>query len=134
MPNTIMLKVTLKTTNGVTNLDVDQANNANHVPQNSQEQTIQWQLEGNAASGSFLPLDGTPPGIAWCSPAPSSTIFGSFSRSPNGNTLTVPDLNNSSSTQGTWKYQLYATVNGTTYSTTATTPMATTNDPTIKNN
>ena len=133
MPNTITLKVTLKTTNGVTNLDVDQANNANHVPQNAQATTIEWKLEGNASSGSFQMLDGTPPGIKWCPPAPSGTIFGSFSRTSNGNTLTVPDLNVSTSTQGTWTYQLNATVNGTMYSTIATTPTATTTNPTIRN-
>jgi hypothetical protein len=135
MPNIISLSVKLKTVNGVTSLDVEQANNANHVPQNAQAQTIQWQLEGNAASGSFLALDGTPPGFAWKSnPAPSSTIFSAPSRSSNGNTLTITDLNNSAATQGQWIYQLYATVNGTTYSTNVISLKATTDNPSIKNN
>ena len=128
-------KVTLKTVNGVNCLDVDDANNANHIPQNSQAQAITWQLEGNAASGSFCPVDGNPKGFAWVSnPPPSSTIFSLPSRSPNGNTITITDLNNSSTTQGTWRYRVCATVGGTTYCTQATGLAATTNDPTIRNN
>ncbi len=130
----ITLKVTLKTVNGVKCLDVDDANNANHVPQSPQIQSIVWQLEGDAASGSFCALNGTPPGFAWLPTAPSSTIFGSPSLSNNGNTMTISDLNNSTSTQGAWKYKICASVGGTTYCTTATTPMATSNNPTIKNN
>ena len=128
-------KVTLKTVNGVTCLDVDDANNTNHIPQSAQAQMLTWQLEGNAAAGSFCAVDGTPPGFAWVTnPPPSSTIFSSPSRSPNGNTLTISDLNNSSSTQGTWKYKVCAIVGGTTYCTQATSLAATTNDPTIRNN
>ena len=131
----IILKVSLKTVNGVTKLDVDESGNANHVPQSPATQTIQWELEGNAASGSFLPLSATPPsGFSWIAPAPSGTIFGSPSRSSNGNTITIPDLNNGPGTAGTWTYRLMATVNGVTYQTYATTPAATTDNPTIKNN
>ena len=56
MPGPIKLKVTLKTVNGVC-LDVDDANNANHVPQASRHIDC-GELEGEA-SGSFQPLDAT---------------------------------------------------------------------------
>jgi hypothetical protein len=136
MPMPITLKVTLKTVNGVKCLDVDDANNANHVSQSPQAQSIVWELEGEAASGSFQPLDATPPGFKFLTltPDPWTTAFSTLARSPNGNTLTISDLNNSSNTQGTWKYQLYVSVGGHLYSTTATTKTLTSNDPTIKNN
>ena len=136
MPNPISLKVTLKTVNGVKCLDVDDANNANHVPQNQEAQEIVWQLEGEAASGSFQALSATPPGFKFLTltPDPWTTAFSTLARSPNGNTLTLRDLNNSAATQGTWKYQLYVSVGGHLYSTTAMTAKATTENPTIKNN
>jgi hypothetical protein len=131
----IILKVTLKTVNGVTHLDVDESGNANHVPQSPATQTIQLQLEGNAAAGSFLPLSAlAPSGFLWVAPAPSGTIFGSPSRSTNGNTISIPDLNDGQNSAGTWTYQLMATVNNVTYTTMATLPTGTVENPTIKNN
>lgn len=127
------LKVTLKTINGVKTLDVDDANQGNHIGQSSQAQTIVWQLEGEAASGSFNPLNDPKPGFAWKTTNPAPTPFTQLARNPNGNQITVSDLNNSASTQGTWVYQLYVTVGNQVYSTTATSPMATSNNPTIKN-
>jgi hypothetical protein len=117
-------------------LDVDQRNNANHVDQNPNSQTITWQLTGNAASGSFNAMSAGTPGFVWVTqPAPSSSIFGTPTVTANGNQITMTDLNNSSSTAGTWIYKLTATVNGQQYSTTSslTRPTATTNNPTIVN-
>lgn len=117
-------------------LDVDENGNPNHIPQNSNAQTITWQLTGNAASGSFNAIDGTSnSGFSWVTqPPPSNTIFGTASLHANGNQIQISDLNNSSSAAGTWTYKLCATVNNTQYCTTATlSPRATTNNPTIVN-
>ncbi len=126
----INLNVTIK--NG--SLDVDESGNANHVPQNENAQTITWKLNGNANGGTFNAMNATNPGFAWKGTQPPSGIFGTPVPDSNGN-MTMSDNNISSSTAGTWTYQLYATVNGTQYSTIATlSPRATTTDPTIKNN
>ena len=115
-------------------LDVDQQGNANHVGQSPNAQTITWQLTGNAASGSFVPLTDSAPGFAWVGTPPPSGIFGSPTLSPNGNQVTITDLNNSANTMGTYYYILRATIGGTVYSTIAASIAATTTSPWIKNN
>lgn len=129
-----VLNVTLNTNEQA--LDVDQRNNANQVNQNANAQTITWQLTGNAATGSFNSMSATPPGFAWKGTAPPSGIFGTPTLAANGNQITMTDSNTSSSTAGTWVYQLNATINGVAYSTISTlpNPRAGTTDPTIRNN
>ncbi len=76
------------------------------------------------------------PGFAWVGTAPNADIFGTPTVVPGSKQITLSDLNNSSSTTGTWIYRLYATIGGQEYSTLTTLrrPTATTTDPCIKNN
>ncbi|MEO6968958.1 MAG: hypothetical protein ABI132_10985 [Rhodanobacteraceae bacterium] len=131
MPNT--LYVTLDQTTNPWSVDVNQNNNANDVAQNALAQTLTWQLTGNAASGTFNSLtDPVNPGFGWTStPAPRAGIFHTPTLS--GNTLTISDLNNSSSTTGTWTYKLCINVGGNLYHTINTSITAKSTNPTIKN-
>jgi hypothetical protein len=131
MPNN--LQVTLDQSTTPWCVDIDQSGNANHVSQSPNAQTITWQLTGNAASGSFVALTDPDPGFAWVGTAPPSGIFGSATLSANGNKLTISDLNNSSSTQGTWTYILRVNVGGVVYQSKTTSLAATTSNPTIVN-
>lgn len=130
MPNN--LNVTLDTNSSPAAVDVDQHGKGNEVSQSANAQTIVWQLTGNAASGSFVPLDDPNPGFEWIS-APPPGVFGSPSRSPNGNQLTISDLNNSTDTAGSWTYMLRVNDGGTVYSTKTISLKATTTNPVIVN-
>jgi len=130
MPNN--LNVTLDTNSSPAAVDVDQHGKDNEVSQSANAQTIVWQLTGNAASGSFVPLDDPNPGFEWIS-APPAGVFGSPSRSPNGNQLTISDLNNSADTAGSWTYMLRVNDGGTVYSTKTISLKATTTNPVIVN-
>ena len=131
MPNN--LQVTLDQSTTPWCVGIDQSGNANHVSQSPNAQTITWQLTGNAASGSFVALTDPDPGFAWVGTAPPSGIFGSATLSANGNQLTISDLNNSASTQGTWTYILRVNVGGVVYQSKTTSLAATTSNPTIVN-
>jgi hypothetical protein len=132
MPNT--LKVTLDQSTNPWCLDIDQNDNANHVARGPNAQTITWQLNGQAASGSFNAQGGSQPGFAWVSnPAPPAGIFGDPALGPNNNEMTMSDLNNSSSTTGDWVYQLSATIGGAVYQSNKTSTTAQNTNPTIKN-
>ena len=129
---TIVLNVTIK--NG--SLDVDQGNNANHVPKTAGMSTIEWKLIGNAQGGVFNAMNAANPGFAWKGTPPPNGIFGQAVPDSQGN-MTMTDLNtNIQGASGTWTYQLWATINGQQYSTIATipNPRAVTRDPTIVNN
>ena len=131
MPNN--LSVTLNKAQSPWSVDVDQHGNDNEVSQGPTAQTITWQLSGNAASGSFAPINGNAnPGFAWIS-APPDGIFGPPTLSGNGNTLTMTDLNSGSSTSGMWTYVLRVNVDGTVYSTKTLSIGATDTNPWIKN-
>ena len=130
MPNN--LSVTLDQSQSPWAVDVDQHGKDNEIPQSANTQTITWQLQGNAASGSFVSLSDPNPGFAWIS-APPAGVFGTPSLSNNGNTLTITDNNTGSGTSGTWTYMLRVNVGGTVYSTKTLSIRATTTDPTIKN-
>lgn len=126
MPN--ILKVTLTTTTPIS-VDIDQSNDANHVSRSPNPQTISWQLEGNAATGSFVDFHFLPNQT----PDPAG-IFGPPDYGPNNNSLSITDTNNSSSTTGSWTYFLKIRVNNQDYSTTtSTSPVLVSNNPTIKN-
>ncbi|RCS30478.1 hypothetical protein DEO45_06530 [Rhodanobacter denitrificans] len=133
MPN--LLTVTLYTKENPQYLDINQSNDANHVSQNPNSQTITWQLTGDAASNSsFNTQSDSKPGFAWVgTTTPPAGIFGTPTLSANGNQMTMTDLNNSASTQGTWYYQLSATIGGVVYQSNWTPLTATTTNPTIKN-
>ncbi|MGB5939718.1 MAG: hypothetical protein WBG81_09825 [Rhodanobacter sp.] len=132
MPN--LLKVTLDNSTSPPSLDIDQKDNANHVSRGPNAQTITWQLNGNAASGSFNAQNAAKPGFAWVDPPPPAGIFGSPTLSSNGNEITMSDLNNSASTAGDWVYQLSATIGGVVYQSNKTSLTETNTNPSIKNN
>jgi len=132
MPN--LLKVALDNSTSPPSLDIDQKDNANHVSRGPNAQTITWQLNGNAASGSFNAQNAAKPGFAWVDPAPPAGIFGSPTLSSNGNEITMSDLNNSASTAGDWVYQLSATIGGVVYQSNKTSLTETNTNPSIKNN
>lgn len=125
MPN--ILKVKLTTTTPIS-VDIDQNNGANHVSQSPNSQTISWQLEDNAATGSFVDFHFLPNQT----PDPAG-IFGPPDYGPNNKSLSISDTNNSSSTAGSWTYFLKIRVNNQDYSTTSTLPILVSNNPTIKN-
>ena len=131
MPNN--LQVTLDKSTTPWCVDIDQSGNANHVGRSSNAQTITWQLTGNAASGSFVALTDPDPGFAWVGTPPPSGVFGSPALGANDNQLTISDLNDSSSTTGTWTYILRISVGGVVYQSTTTSLAATTSNPTIVN-
>lgn len=131
MPNN--LNVTLDTSTSPSAVDVDQHGKDNEVSQGPSAQTITWQLTGNAASGSFVPMTDSAPGFQWIS-APPDGIFGTPTVSPgSGNQLTLTDLNTGTDTQGSWTYILRINVGGTVYSTKTTSLKATTTNPVIIN-
>jgi hypothetical protein len=131
MPNN--LNVTLDTSTSPSAVDVDQHGKDNEVSQGPNAQTITWQLTGNAASGSFVPMTDSAPGFQWIS-APPDGIFGTPTVSQgSGNQLTLTDLNTGTSTQGSWTYILRINVGGTVYSTKTTSLKATTTNPVIIN-
>jgi hypothetical protein len=129
------LNVTIKTSgNDAGYLDVDQSGNANHVPKNSQTQTITWKLNGNANGGTFNALSAANPGFSWKGTQPPYGTFGTAVPDAHGN-MTMTDNNTSATSSGTWTYQLWATINNQQYSTVATiSPRAVTRDPSIVNN
>ena len=131
--STFTLNVTLNTTKTPPALDVDQSGNGNQIPQNPSTQTIAWRLTGNAATGSFHAQGGTQPGFAWIGKAPANGIFGPPTPSNNGNQLSITDLNNGPGSVGAFTYQLWATINGTAYSTIASLLTGTATNPAIIN-
>ncbi len=130
MPNN--LNVTLDKSSSPWAVDVDQQGKGNEVSQGPNAQTITWQLTGNAASGSFVPLSDPNPGFAWIS-APPAGVFSSPTLSNNGNALTITDTNNNANTAGSWTYVLRVNVGGSVYSTKTLSIKATTTDPWIRN-
>jgi hypothetical protein len=129
MPN-VILKVTV--IDG--SLDVDQSGNANQIAHGTSE-TIEWQLTGNAAQGSFNSMTAPNPGFAW-KQTPPAGVFGTAS--PQGSKMTMTDNNtdpNGVNSAGTWIYQLWATIGGRQYSTLAdiSNPTGVATNPTIQN-
>lgn len=115
-------------------VDVDQKNNANQVARSNQSQTITWQLNGNAASGTIT-------GCIWINNPPATNpppegIFGPFVIAPNGKSMTITDLNNSQNTTGDWLYQISVQLvaGGTIYKSGYVSITGTATNPSIKNN
>jgi len=130
MPNN--LNVTLDKSKTPWAVDIDQNGNDNQVSQGPNAQNITWQLTGDAASGSFVPLSDPSPGFEWIT-APTTGIFSDPSRSPNGNQMTISDTNNSASTAGSWTYRMRINVGGTVYTTNTLSLAATSTNPVIVN-
>jgi hypothetical protein len=130
MPNN--LKVTLDETKTPWAVDVDQKGKDNEVGQGPNAQTITWQLNGNAASGSFVSLSDPNPGFEWTT-APPPGVFGQPTLSPNGNQLTMTDTNTGAGTTGTWTSVLRVDVGNTVYSSRTESITGTDTNPWIKN-
>lgn len=126
------LKVTLDKNTTPWLVDIDQKDGANQVARSAQSQTITWQLNGNAASGTIVSFVwvNNPPGV---NPPPSG-IFGTPLIAQNGNSMTMSDLNNSTTTTGDWLYILTINVGGQNYQSGQTSITGTATNPTIKNN
>lgn len=121
-------KVDPKTVSGQNVLDVKDNGSAIDVNENT---TIVWYL--NSDSGTFNAVDGSATsGFRWPTAPASSAGFGTPTLAPGSQVLTIVDAPGSDT--GTYTYQLNATINGTPYSTTFSSPAATTNNPMIKNN
>jgi len=115
-------------------LDVDQAGNSNQIGHGKNE-TIEWQLTGNAAQGSFNSMSAANPGFTW-KQSPPNGVFGTAD--PEGSQMTLSDNNtdpNGINSAGTWIYQIWATIGGQQYSTIASLPNPRTvpTNPTIQN-
>ncbi|QNK02271.1 hypothetical protein [Dyella telluris] len=128
MPNN--LKVSLDESQNPWVVTIDEKGNGNgkenEVARNAAQQTITWQLNGNAATGNIIDFQ-------WLGTGPGAGIFGQPQYSSNNHNMTLTDLNNSAATTGDWIYMLAIEVNNTRYTTTASI-VGTTNNPSIKNN
>lgn len=123
---TIQLKVTLDETKTPWQVEVDEKNNANHVPRGSSSQTITWKLHGNAEGGTIA-------WVGWLNSNMPTDIFGTPTVIHQGKEMTVSDLNDDTASAGDWPYQLSVTLNGTTYYTPTDGDCGTTSNPIIKN-
>ncbi|WP_130617628.1 hypothetical protein [Dyella amyloliquefaciens] len=123
------LRVTLNESTNPWTVDIDQTGNAHHVARSEALQSVDWHLNGNAATGSIVSL-------TWAGTPPRSGIFGAPTFSPARNSMAMADLNNSSNTTGEWFYILTVAVGGNTYQSNpiATTGVGTATNPSIKNN
>ena len=132
MPN-VILKVTLNEAKGY--LDVDEAGNGNQIA-HGQNDTVIWQLTGNAASGTFNAMNAQTPGFEWVQDPPNG-VFGTPALQASGNEVQISDNNtdpNGINSSGEWVYQIAATIDGEVYSTQTTLgPGGNTTDPTIHN-
>ena len=125
--------VTLDTSVTPNVLDIDDSGGANQVNQNPNPQPITWHLTGNLAQGNFVSMSDPDPGFSWVS-NPAPTCFSAATIGANGNSLSINDTHGSSSSNGSWIYMLRVNLNGTVYTTTASTGItATTNNPIIIN-
>jgi hypothetical protein len=132
----VMLSVTLNKTTMPWSLHVDESNHPNYLSPGPNAQFIVWTLMGEAASGSFLPLQGSELGFAWAgapSQHPHSGIFDVPFLSAN-NQLKILDHHTGPGSAGTWTYTLRANIGGTVYVSLALSAAAQNSNPRIKNN
>ena len=122
-----LLRVTLDKTTTPWSVDIDQKDNANRVDRNPQPQTIVWELTGDAATGQLQLL-------SWVDPTPPAGVFGPAQVAPNGNRMSMTDLNDGPGSSGDWIYRLSVVLDGQEYSTLQTLPVGTNTNPSIKNN
>lgn len=108
-------------------LDVDDGG----APINAaQTTTIVWYLDDK--SGTFNVIDTSETsGFHWPTPPETSAGFGIATLAPGKQVITLVD---GAGKDGTYTYQLRATIDGTSYSTTYSSPAKTSNNPRIKNN
>jgi hypothetical protein len=122
-----LLRVTLDKSTDPWSVDVDEHGNPNHVDRSPLQQTIAWELEGDAHAGELLP-------VAWLDPPPPAGVFGMPELASNGKRMTMSDLNEDAATSGSWDYRLSLNLGGQQYSTRSTLPVGTNTNPSIKNN
>jgi len=137
MANNINVK--LKEVDGINVLDIDDNgsgngnNKGNKVGSSQGAQTISWNLTGNLAQGEFQSMNSTPPGFKWIQTPPAG-IFGTPQVCNGGQELQIGDTNNSTSTSGSWIYQIAVSLGGTVYvSQTSSLPTGSVKDPVIIN-
>jgi len=88
-------------------------------------QKLSWRLSDNAYKGTMQ-------SFKWLDPVPSDT-FGPAVPTPAGKRFNMDDTYDSDTSYGTWRYELKAKIDGTTYSTTQPGQTQGVNDPTIRN-
>jgi hypothetical protein len=135
MPNNpdVMLSVTLVNPGPNGYLKVDETGYPTHLEPSTRPQCIVWTLMGDAADGSFLPLQGPNPGFAWVPPPPPPGIFDRpVLLAPNQ--LKICDHHTGPGTAGTWSYTLRARINELDYSTIPVLDADQNTNPRIKNN
>lgn len=108
------------------------------VSEKPSPQTIQWDLQlANGQTGGFNSLSAANnPGFAWTYETPPDPPPPGFSpaTAPSATQIEVVDDHTQySNNDGTWTYQLCATVNGTLCETNPSSPGGKTGDPTIHN-
>lgn len=113
---TIEVNVNAERVNGSWKLTVNNGHPV-EIPRGKNPQTIQWQLTGNAATGTFLDPDGSPRGFEWADGETPHTpsgqdIFTDLSLSSNAKMLSIDDDNESQGDQGEWGYRLRARIDG----------------------
>jgi hypothetical protein len=123
------------TTTAPQTLDVKDNGGQNLVNAASQPTTITWNLTGNLAQGSFVPMNDPSGkyGFEWVTQPPPAWA-GTPTIGASGNSLSVVDTHLDATSNGEATYRLRARLNGTVYSTTATVSRtATVNNPVIIN-
>jgi len=127
------INVSLDTSVSPNVLDVEDNGGQNKVGKSDQKQVITWHLKGVLAQGSFLPMDGSgDKGFEW-QQAPKDGIFGDAELGSSKNSLSITDLHKDSTTDGEWVYILRVSYKGQVYTTTASLPIGTSNNPIIIN-
>lgn len=128
-----ILNVTLDTSVTPNRLSVDDKSGQNQVSQSPNAQTITWQLTGNLTQGDFVPMTDSNPGFSWFGTTPSAQTFGTPTIGANGNSLSISVTHPDANSNGSWIYVLRVSLNNVVYTTTASLPSGTTNNPTIIN-
>lgn len=122
-----VFKVEPKTENQQNVLDVKDGGKPIDVTEST---TIIWYLD--SADGTFNAVDGsTTSGFRWPTPPGSTAGFGAPTLAPGSQVITLVD---GAGADGSYTYQLNATIGGVAYSTTYSSPGSTSNNPQIKNN
>ena len=85
------------------------------VGKDNDRQRITWWLFGKLGDGTFLPVDGTPPGFDWDAPKPAPGIFSNAEINHGGRSLSIHDTNRLGDPTNNWPYNLRVSYNGKVY-------------------
>jgi hypothetical protein len=109
----VTLDVTLNDESKPPFLDIDDQDETNWIERHPDTQAVRWRLSGNAAGGTFNPIDDPKaPGFEWVGTPPPKEVFSHIRRSRNGREILVDDLNDGETTVGIWYYRLNAMIEG----------------------